>query len=236
LQFAQCCLRTSVESAIDIKHRVTQLCGPSLLDALQTVRACEEVFQLTLGAEAELVRINAQQLKPRIGSALASELALEVTLHPKDGPANGYIMPPHVAATLAFVWKQGFYEHNCQSAIYNWLYHSLWPQEDQSLHFEGKEPIVHRLITAIDLCNWKPGKALSKGMQACFAAPASVLSRVLSSSHDASAISSRHVLLVTIIFHVFLKVTMTTFSVFLVETVCCGLMTLHMLYLLDHIT
>jgi len=194
------------------------------------------VFQLTLGAEAELVRINAQQLKPRIGSALASELALEVTLHPKDGPANGYIMPPHVAATLAFVWKQGFYEHNCQSAIYNWLYHSLWPQEDQSLHFEGKEPIVHRLITAIDLCNWKPGKALSKGMQACFAAPASVLSRVLSSSHDASAISSRHVLLVTIIFHVFLKVTMTTFSVFLVETVCCGLMTLHMLYLLDHIT
>jgi len=229
-------LRTSVESAIDIKHRVTQLCGPSLLDALQTVRACEEVFQLTLGAEAELVRINAQQLKPRIGSALASELALEVTLHPKDGPANGYIMPPHVAATLAFVWKQGFYEHNCQSAIYNWLYHSLWPQEDQSLHFEGKEPIVHRLITAIDLCNWKPGKALSKGMQACFAAPASVLSRVLSSSHDASAISSRHVLLVTIIFHVFLKVTMTTFSVFLVETVCCGLMTLHMLYLLDHIT
>ncbi len=199
------------------------------------MRACEEVFELTLGAEAELVRINAQQLKPRIGSALASELALEITLHPKDGPASGYIMPPHVAATLAFVWKQGFYEHNCQSGIYNWLYHSLRPQEDQSLHFEGKEPIVHRLITAIDLCNWKPGKALSKGMQACFAASTSGLSRVLSSSHAASAISYRHVLLVTIIFHVFLKVTMTTFSAFLVETVCSGLMTLHVLYLLDHV-
>ena len=66
------------------------------------------MFELTLGAEAEHVRINAKQLKPRIGSALVSELALEITLHPKDGPATGYIMPPHVAAALAFVWKQGY--------------------------------------------------------------------------------------------------------------------------------
>ena len=173
-----------------------------------------------LGADAELVRINAQQLKPRKGSALASEGALEITLHPKDGPASGYIIPSHVAANLAFVWKQGFYAHNCQTGIYNWLYHSLRPQEDQSLHLEGKEPVVHRLITAIDLCNWKPGKALSKGMQACFAASTSGLSWVLSSSHASSAISSRHALPVTVVFHVFLWATMTTFSVFLVETVC----------------
>ena len=199
------------------------------------MRACEEVFELTLGADAELVRINAQQLKPRKGSALASEGALEITLHPKDGPASGYIIPSHVAANLAFVWKQGFYAHNCQTGIYNWLYHSLRPQEDQSLHLEGKEPVVHRLITAIDLCNWKPGKALSKGMQACFAASTSGLSLVLSSSYAASATSSRHVLLVTTVFHVFPKVTMTTFSVFLVETVCSGFMTVHMLYLLDRI-
>jgi hypothetical protein len=75
------------------------------------------VFELTLGAQAEHVRINAQQLKPKSGSALASELALEITLHPKDGPASGYIMPPRVAATLAFVWKQGFYDQNCQTGI-----------------------------------------------------------------------------------------------------------------------
>ena len=185
-----------------------------------------------LGADAELVCINAQQLKPRKGSALASEGALEITLHPKDGPASGYIIPSHVAANLAFVWKQGFYAHNCQTGIYNWLYHSLRPQEDQSLHLEGKEPVVHRLITAIDLCNWKPGKALSKGMQACFAASTSGLSLVLSSAHAASASSSRHVLLVTTVFHVFPKVTMTTFSVFLVET---GFMTVHRLHLLDRI-
>ncbi|DBA66238.1 TPA: hypothetical protein ACH3X2_002498 [Trebouxia sp. C0005] len=64
-------------------------------------------------------------------------------------------MPLHVAATLAFVWKQGFYEHNCKSSIYNWLYHSLQPQRDQSSAFEGKEPIVHRLIIAVDVCNWR---------------------------------------------------------------------------------
>ena len=199
------------------------------------MRACEEVFELTLGAEAELVRMKAKQLKPRKGSALASELALEITLHPKDGPASGYIMPSHVAVTLVFVWKQGFYAHSCQVGIYNWLYHSLRPQEDQSLHFKGKEPVVHRLITAIDLCNWKPGKALSKGMHACFAASTSGLSLGLSSSHAASATSSRHVLLITTVFHVFPKVFMTTFSALIVETVCSGFMTVRMLYLLDRI-
>ncbi|KAL0046390.1 hypothetical protein WJX82_011125 [Trebouxia sp. C0006] len=153
--------------------RVNKVVADKSGNKTDCVRACEEVFELMLGADAELVRINAQQLKPRKGSALASEGALEITLHPKDGPASGYIIPSHVAANLAFVWKQGFYAHNCQTGIYNWLYHSLRPQEDQSLHLEGKEPVVHRLITAIDLCNWKPGKALSKGMQACFAASTS---------------------------------------------------------------
>ncbi len=51
-----------------------------------SVRACVEVFVLTFAeAHAEFVRINARELKRRSISALVTEQALEMTLHPKNG-------------------------------------------------------------------------------------------------------------------------------------------------------
>jgi len=51
-----------------------------------SVRACVEVCVLTFAeADAEFVRINACAFKPRSISALVTEQALEVTLHPKNG-------------------------------------------------------------------------------------------------------------------------------------------------------
>jgi hypothetical protein len=56
------------------------------------VRACEEVFELKFGAEAEIVRINARELDPRSNCALVTEQALDHTACQRHRPASGYIM------------------------------------------------------------------------------------------------------------------------------------------------
>ena len=171
--------------------------------------ACEEVLELTLGSDAKRVEINVRELKPRKDSFVASETDLEVTLQPKDGHASDYFMPPQAAAVLAFLWNQGFYERSCQAGIYNWLYKSLRPHENQSLAFEGKVPIVERLVQAMQASKWRPAKALDRRMQACFAASSSGLGMHV--VHMCDCTCQQHVLFCnTLMFNKLLRVPYLT--------------------------
>lgn len=74
------------------------------LEHADGARACDEVFQLTLGVDASIINLDRQRSLPRKDSVAAKENQLEVVLHSLEGPdlPEGYILPPQTAATLTY--------------------------------------------------------------------------------------------------------------------------------------
>lgn len=137
--------------------------------------ACAEVFKLTLGTDASTIKLDGQKLLPRKGSVPAQESQLEVVMRglQQPDPPNGYVMPPQTAATLAYCWKKGFYQADCDQYIIRHLYSSLRPHDDQQVCFPRKGIIVRQLAATLLACKWKPGMLLTESMQTCFTASAS---------------------------------------------------------------
>ena len=130
------------------------------------------MFQLTLGVDASIIKLDRQRLLPRRESIAANEDQLEVVLRSFEDPDSpeGYIMPPQTAATLAYCWNKGFYSPGCEPWIVQQLYKSLRQHDDQALCVEGKEIIVRQLAAAVMTSKWKPGMLLAKHVQTCFKA------------------------------------------------------------------